>query len=127
MHQAPIPKKVWLQCELALAEAFTNATRHAHKYLSTETPIDIEVKIYADKMEISIWDYGQPFDLLEWLKDQPNQTDIFVGGGRGIKLMYAIADDISYTRTSDNRNCLLIVKQYWPYSPEENDSSDDDS
>ncbi len=117
MDQAPIPKKVWLESELALAEAFTNATRHAHKYLPTETPIDIQVKIYADKMEISIWDYGQPFDLLEWLKEQPTQTDIFVGGGRGIKLMSAIADDISYTRTSDNRNCLLIVKKYSPYTP----------
>ncbi len=127
LHQAPIPKTVWLQCELALAEGFTNATRHAHKYLPRETPIDIEVTMYTDYLEIIIWDYGQPFDLLEWLKEQPTQTDIFVGGGRGIKLMSAIADDISYTRTSDNRNCLLIVKKYWPYSPEENDSSDCDS
>ncbi len=124
LHQPPIPKKVWLECELALAEAFTNATRHAHKYLPRETPINIEVTIYTDQMEISIWDYGQPFDLLEWLKQQPTQTDIFAGGGRGIKLMYAIADDISYTRTSDNRNCLLIVKKYLPSSPEENDFAD---
>ncbi|MDJ0516165.1 MAG: ATP-binding protein [Trichodesmium sp. MO_231.B1] len=127
LHQAPIPKKVWLECELALAEGFTNATRHAHKYLPRETLIDIEVTIYTNYLEIKIWDCGQPFDLLEWLKQQPTQTDIFAGGGRGIKLMYAIANDISYTRTSDNRNCLLIVKQYWPYSPEENDSSDDES
>ncbi|MGD1715094.1 ATP-binding protein [Hydrocoleum sp. CS-953] len=124
LHQAPIPKKVWLECELALAEAFTNATRHAHKYLPTETLIDIEVKIYTDYLEIRIWDYGQPFDLLKWLKEQPTQTDIFVGGGRGIKLMYAIADNISYTRTSDNRNCLLIAKNYLPYSPEQNNTFD---
>ena len=124
MDQAPIPKKVWLQFELVLAEALTNAVCHAHKYLPTETSIDIEVKIYTDYLEIIIWDYGQPFDLLEWLKEQPTQTDIFVGGGRGIKLMSAIADDISYTRTSDNRNCLLIVKKYLPSSPEENDFAD---
>ncbi len=127
LHQAPIPRKVWLECVLALVEAFTNATRHAHKYLPRETPINIEVKIYTDKIEMRIWDYGQGFDLLKWLKEQSTETDILVGGGRGIKLMYAIADDISYTRTSDNRNCLLIVKKYWPYSSEEDDSSDVDS
>ena len=27
----------------------------------------------------------------------------------------AIADNISCTCTSNNRNCLLIIKQYWPY------------
>ncbi|MGD1809148.1 ATP-binding protein [Dapis sp. BLCC M126] len=127
LHQAPIPKKVWLECKLALVEGFTNATRHAHEYLSTETLIDIEVKIYTEQMEMRIWDYGQPFDLLKWQKEHPSEIDIFHGGGRGIKLMYAIADDISYTRTSDNRNCLLIVKKYWPCSPEENDSSDHES
>jgi len=127
LHQAAIPKKVWLKCELALAEGFTNAVRHAHKYLPTETPIDIEVKICTEQMEIRIWDYGQPFELLEWLKQQPTQTDILAGGGRGIKLMYAIADNISYTRTSDNRNCLLIVKKYWPSTQEENNTSEGNS
>ncbi len=125
LHQAPIPKTVWLQCELALAEGFTNATRHAHKYLPRETPIDIEVTMYTDYLEIRIWDYGQPFELTEWLKVQPD-PDMFAPGGRGIKLMYAIADDISYTRTSDNRNCLLITKNYWLYPQVQNGNSDFD-
>ena len=43
------------------------------------------------------------------------------------KLMYEIADYVSYTRTSDDRNCLLIVKRYWPYSQEQNDFSDCDT
>ena len=30
----------------------------------------------------------------------------------GIKLIGKIADELSYTRTSDGRNCLLIVKYY---------------
>ena len=123
LQEAPIPKTVWLQCELALAEGFTNATRHAHKSLARETPIDIEVTMYTDYLEIRIWDYGQPFDLLEWLKQQPVQTDIWDGGGRGIKLMYAIADHISYTRISDNCNCLLIVKKYCLSTQEENNTS----
>ena len=112
LYQVKIPKTVWLQCELTLAEGFTNATRHAHKYLPRETPIDIEITMYTDHLQIRIWDYGQPFDLTEWLKKQPD-PDMFASGGRGIRLMYAIADHVSYTRTSDNRNCLLISKDYW--------------
>ncbi|NEQ36533.1 MAG: ATP-binding protein [Okeania sp. SIO3I5] len=121
LHQAPIPKTVWIQCELAVAEGFTNATRHAHKYLPRETPIDIEVTMYTDYLEIRIWDYGQPFDLKEWLKVQP-EPDMFDPGGRGIRIMCAIADNISYTHTSDNRNCLFITKHYWLYPKTENDN-----
>ncbi|NEN90029.1 MAG: ATP-binding protein [Okeania sp. SIO3H1] len=128
LYQLPIPKTVWLQCELALAEGFTNAARHAHRDLSRETLIDIEVTMFSDHIEIRIWDFGLPFDLAEWLKTQPAQTDIFAPGGRGIKLMYAIADHISYTRsTSENRNCLFISKSYWPYSKEQNQTSDSNS
>ncbi|MEO8893751.1 MAG: anti-sigma regulatory factor, partial [Coleofasciculaceae cyanobacterium] len=32
--------------------------------------------------------------------------------GRGIAILQKIADKLSYTRTSDNRNCLLMVKTF---------------
>jgi serine/threonine-protein kinase RsbW len=38
--------------------------------------------------------------------------DEIPSGGIGIKLIGKIADELSYTRTSDGRNCLLIVKYY---------------
>ncbi|MCL2925315.1 MAG: ATP-binding protein [Trichodesmium sp. MAG_R04] len=126
LHQIPIPKTIWLQCELTLAEGFTNAARHAHKCLPKETPIEIEITMYTHYLEIRIWDYGQPFDISGWLKAQPD-PDMFASGGRGIRLMYAIADHISYTRTSDHRNCLLIIKKYWSYSQEQNHFSDCDT
>lgn len=34
--------------------------------------------------------------------------------GIGIKLISKIADKLSYTRTSDHGNCLLIVKDFHP-------------
>ena len=34
------------------------------------------------------------------------------GGGRGVIILHKIADRLSYTRQGDNRNCLLIVKNY---------------
>jgi serine/threonine-protein kinase RsbW len=33
-------------------------------------------------------------------------------GGAGIKIIGKIADELSYTRTSDSRNSLFIVKYY---------------
>lgn len=118
LYQKQVPKTVWLQCELALAEGFTNAVRHAHREQPPDLPIDIEVSIFSNSIEIRVWDSGPPFDLVGWLKEQPPQADIYAGGGRGVKLMHAIADDLSYTRTSDDRNCLLIVKNYDPNSEE---------
>ncbi|MGK7922829.1 MAG: ATP-binding protein [Trichodesmium sp.] len=127
LHQTPIPKTVWLQCELALAEGFTNAARHAHRELSRETLIDIEVTMFSDHTEIRIWDYGPIFDLAKWFQNHSDVNNIWDDHGRGIKLMYAIADHLSYTRTSENRNCLLISKDYWPHPPEENDTDHSDT
>lgn len=58
-----IPLEDWLACKLALAEGFTNAVRHAHKYLPVETPIKLEVLVFEGHLEIRIWDCGKPFDL----------------------------------------------------------------
>lgn len=41
-----------------------------------------------------------------------NSIDQLAEGGRGIKLMWQIADELSYTRTIDGRNCLSLSKSY---------------
>ena len=41
-----------------------------------------------------------------------DNIDEFPSGGVGIKIIGKIADELSYTRTSDNRNGLFIVKYY---------------
>lgn len=109
-----IPKKDWLQCQLALAEGFTNAVRHAHKNLPAETPIEFEVTLHKASLEIRIWDRGPSFNLQERLQNLSQEPDYHSGGGRGIVLMSKIADRLTYTRLKDNRNCLLIAKKYDP-------------
>lgn len=111
-NQPSIPKKAWLQCQLALAEAFTNAVRHAHKDLPTNIPIDIELTLFPQSLELRIWDQGPPFDLEKRLQKMEQEVDVGAGGGRGIVILQKIADKLSYTRTDDHRNCLLIVKLY---------------
>ncbi len=42
----------------------------------------------------------------------PKNIDELPESGRGIKLMWQLADELSYTQTSTHQNCLLIVKNY---------------
>ncbi|MEC4805483.1 MAG: anti-sigma regulatory factor [Jaaginema sp. PMC 1079.18] len=107
-----IPKKEWLQCQLALAEGFTNAVRHAHRDLPSDTPIDLEVQLYPQQITIRIWDSGFPFDLEQHIANLSLKPDYQAGGGRGIALMYKIADDLTYQRTEGDRNCLTLVKTW---------------
>lgn len=99
-------------CQLALAEGFTNAVRHAHKGQSMDVLIDLEVQIFDDRLELRIWDQGGPFDLQARLHRMPQALDTEAEGGRGLRLMERIADYLSYTRTPDERNCLLLVKKF---------------
>ncbi|WP_232731730.1 ATP-binding protein [Kamptonema formosum] len=111
-NRPPVPKYIWMQCQLALAEGFTNAVRHAHKGKPPEVPVDIEVTIFPQRLEIRIWDRGQPFDLEQRLRTMPAQVDADDEGGRGLKLMRQIADCLNYTHTDGQGNCLLILKEY---------------
>jgi len=114
LRQPSIPATVWLECQTALAEGFDNAVRHAHRGLPAETPIDIQVTIFTQSIEIRIWDRGCDFDFEEHMQQMPDEVDEMAEGGRGVGIMKKIADHLSYTRALDHRNCLLIIKSYSP-------------
>ncbi|MEN9202292.1 MAG: ATP-binding protein [Thermostichus sp. DG02_2_bins_29] len=107
-RNAGIPEPIWRECQLALAEGFTNAVRHAHQALPETTPIDIELTLTPQELELRIWDYGQEFNLEGFAQKLPTKIDADSEGGRGILLMKALANHLSYTRQGDGRNCLLI-------------------
>jgi serine/threonine-protein kinase RsbW len=109
-----LPKQFCWQCQLALVEGFTNAVRHAHRDLPQTTPIELELKVFAHCVEMRIWDQGQPFELeaqlneaLRWLPPDLLEQE----GGRGLIFMHQLTDELSYSRLSDQRNCLLMRKQ----------------
>lgn len=108
------PEKQIYQLNLALAEGFTNAVRHAHQELPPETRIDIELVLCSNRIEIRIWDYGKPFnpDALE----EPIPGTLREGG-YGWFLLRRLADKVSYERYLDGRNCLLIVKHHLQLQP----------
>lgn len=102
-------------CQVALDEAFANAVHHAHRHLPQTTPIELELKIFADRLEMRIWDHGQPFDLQAKL-DALHQKGctLLEETGRGLILMEQFTDELSYQRLSDQRNCLFMGKRLVP-------------
>lgn len=111
-HELPIPQEDWLQCQLALIEGFTNAVRHAHKGLPPETPIVLDVTVADHYLDLKIWDYGPGFDLQAMLNHKLETTNADSEGGRGLRIMYRVADIVEYERLPDQRNCLHIRKSF---------------
>ena len=98
---------------IAVAEGFTNAVRHAHAQLPPETPIVIEVTLASDRMAIRIWDQGHPFDPNQL--EEPEPGSLLCDGGYGWFLLRRTVDHVTYRRHS-NHNCLEIT-QYRSRSP----------
>jgi serine/threonine-protein kinase RsbW len=111
-QSAPVPANVWMQCQLALIEGFTNAVRHAHANLDEQTPVEIEVTVSVDAIDMRIWDHGPGFDLEQILQSKLKVVDHESEGGRGLKIMYQVADKLTYQRLSDRRNCLHLHKRF---------------
>ncbi len=108
-----VPQKIGWQCEVALVEAFTNAVRHAHQNLPKTTPIDLEVKLLPNFLEMRIWDRGQPFDLQAKLrKGEQNVDSIEKEGGRGLQFIKKLTDELQYLNLPNHRNCLVMRKKY---------------
>ncbi len=109
-----LPKESLEKCKIVLTEAFTNAVRHAHRQLSRTTPIDMEVMILPDSIEMRVWDFGDPFDLeatLIYVDQLHKQDPLKYEGQRGLLFMSKLTDELSYQRTPDQRNCLIMKKQ----------------
>ena len=111
--QAPVmPHMVWLECQLALAEGFTNAVRHAHSDKSEKTPIQIKANVSENQIDLRIWDCGPGFEFEQYLDKASDMVDKHAEGGRGLGLMKQIADVLEYVKEADHRNCLHIIKRY---------------
>lgn len=92
---------------IALTEGFTNAVRHAHAELPPETSIDIDLAFWCDRIEIRIWDHGQPFDPEGLQEPEPGAL---LDSGYGWFLLRRLAERVTYQRLQDGRNCLSIVQ-----------------
>ena len=120
MKHPIVPNDVWLACQTMLGEGFDNAICHAHNDLPPETPILLEAVTLNHAIILRIWDQGIPFDFEERLQTLPNDIDPNAERGRGLSILSQLADHLAYIRTLDNRNCLVMVKEFIPQSATDN-------
>lgn len=106
-----LSRETLIQTQTALAEAFTNAVRHAHAEKTAEAPIELEIYLKSDQLEICIWDSGPEFDLERRLQSSTFRKCPDAVGGRGIYLITQLTDQFSYRRMPDERNCLRMIKR----------------
>lgn len=92
---------------IALTEGFTNAVRHAHAELPPDTAIKIDLTLGNHALEIRILDQGQPFDPAVLIEPEPGAL---LDSGYGWFLLRRLADQVTYKRLRDGRNCLSIVQ-----------------
>jgi serine/threonine-protein kinase RsbW len=106
------PEKFCWEAQVALAEGFTNAVRHAHRHLSRNLIIPLELTIFADHLEIKIWDFGQPFNFDEKLQllREKNRDSWEREGGRGLDFMAKLTNEVQYIRVNNQQNCLIMRK-----------------
>jgi cellulose synthase (UDP-forming) len=109
-----VPNETWLACQTLLGEGFDNVISHAHKHLSPDTPIELEVVVLNYAIVIRIWDQGTPFDFEGKLQTVPREIDPNAERGRGLSIMNQVAEHLAYVRTLDERNCLVMVKTFQP-------------
>ena len=109
-----ISEDIWWQCQTLLQEGFMNIVEHAHKNLPDDTLIDIEAIRLATTIEIRIWSYGERFNMEEKLQEIDDFEANDGERGRGLKIMSAIADLMSYEQMPDRRYCLFLSKSYQP-------------
>lgn len=107
-----IPDRDWLKCKLALAEGFTNAVRHAHKNLSMKIPITIEAVLEPTTLVICIWDFGDRFDLNQYIQEKLDKSPSWISSGRGVAILTQIADRLEYQHIEHKGNRLLIIKNF---------------
>lgn len=103
------------QVELCVSEAATNAIRHAYKNCSGHA-VSLLLTIEDDGLLLECSDSGTPMDpgLLckgtDDLSDGVPQRGLLSEGGRGLQIIRAVMDEVSYS-TNNGLNCLRMSKR----------------
>lgn len=104
-----LQKQLASQCLLVLAESFISVVQHAHKNLPPKTPIDIELKLFEQYLEIQILEQGISFRSLAPLIAHLIETEEGSLGGEPVTP--AIIDELCYIKLSNHRNGLVMRKR----------------
>lgn len=93
---------------LSVEEALTNAVKHGHK-LDPNKCVEFVYEVNQDQISICITDQGPGFQPKE-VPDPTADENLEKASGRGLMLMRAYMDEVSYNETGNQvrmmkRNC----------------------
>jgi anti-sigma regulatory factor (Ser/Thr protein kinase) len=91
---------------LALDEALTNVIRHAY-HNRTDGVIELECRLNADGLEVSLWDNGDPPDKS---KICAREVGCSQPGGLGTHIIQDVMDTVSY-EAAPGGNRFVAVKR----------------
>jgi serine/threonine-protein kinase RsbW len=97
-------EKLAYDLNLVLTEAMANAIQHANEG-NPAKEVHIEISIVEQRLIIRVFDFGQGFDVNQYIEPRHPLDE----HGRGIYLMHTIMDNISYQPTNSG-NVLEMVK-----------------
>lgn len=92
----------------ALVEACSNAIEHGNRYAKDKT-VRVLIQLSNNKIVARIQDQGQGFEYNEFLSET-TPPDPLSERGRGILIMKAFTDALSYSRTPEGGTCLELIK-----------------
>jgi len=104
------------QVELCLVEAVNNSIEHAY---GKQPGYDVEIIVTLDqkRLLLEVCDVGKPMDenrleRIDMSLEDYNLEDFdsIPEEGRGLPIMKAIMDSVSY-ETQNGRNCLTMIKE----------------
>lgn len=97
-------EKLAYDLNLVLTEAMANTIEHANEG-DPAKEVHIEISIIEQRLIIRVFDFGQGFDVKQYVEPRHPLAE----HGRGIYLIHTIMDEISYQPT-DAGNVLEMVK-----------------
>lgn len=106
------------EVELCVAEAATNAIRHAYHDQAGQT-VAIFLSVAEDHLQIEVSDNGSPMPAeqerrllhgTQSIEFRMGDRMSLAEGGRGLQIIHDLMDEVSYVR-ADNVNRLRMIKQ----------------
>jgi len=98
-------EKLAYDLNLVLTEAMANAIQHANEG-DPAKEVHIEISIIAKQLIIKVFDFGQGFDIKQFVEPRHPLEE----HGRGIYLIHTIMDSISYIPTEKGH--VLQMKKH---------------
>ncbi len=104
-----LPEKKLNLLLLALSEAASNCIKHGNNS-DPNKEVQIRIEIDAETIRVELKDEGQGFDPTI-IPDPTTPENIMKEHGRGIHIMKAFVDKLTYEKTSDGLITRLEIKR----------------